>query len=377
MHTPPSDLAGQRAMPPEITTLPPKKRGTGSLAPIIVIIGLVFVFLLVLGYLATSLGGGAMIVCGLAALVPLGFVVLGAAWVDRWEPEPRLALLTAWLWGAAASVALTLLIQLPLVIASGGNGDEFIESVVSAPIIEESTKALGLALIFLIWRRTFDGPVDGIVYGMIIGAGFAFTENILYFGDALLNGDAALFTATFFTRGLLSPFAHAMFTAGTGFAMGLAVTRGRPVLLWGIAGLGLAALLHFLWNLSTFIDFYGLYILIQMPLFAACVVLISFLRRRERQRTEERLLEYAEAGWFSRDEVWLVATKVGRAQLGAWAERRGAGGRAASKRLVKDMTELSAVRDRVHSSGGRDRAARREAELLASITQTRQLLFAG
>ena len=33
-------------------------------------------------------------------------------------------------------------------------------------------------------RREFDGIVDGIVYAGLVAAGFAFTENILYFGRA-------------------------------------------------------------------------------------------------------------------------------------------------------------------------------------------------
>ena len=53
--------------------------------------------------------------------------------------------------------------------------------MVQAPIVEEVGKGLGLLLLFVTARRAFDGPVDGVVYGALIGAGFALTENIQYF----------------------------------------------------------------------------------------------------------------------------------------------------------------------------------------------------
>ena len=53
-----------------------------------------------------------------------------------------------------------------------------------------SARAPGLLLLFFLRRRTFDGPIDGVVYAGIIAAGFAFTENILYFGKHCRNPTA-------------------------------------------------------------------------------------------------------------------------------------------------------------------------------------------
>ena len=99
-------------------------------------------------------------------------------------------------------------------------------AVVQAPIVEEFAKGLGVFLIFLTARRAFDGPVDGVVYGALVGAGFAFTENIQYFAISFIEGGVVDVTTTFFVRGILSPFAHVMFTSITGFALGLAARRG-------------------------------------------------------------------------------------------------------------------------------------------------------
>ena len=46
--------------------------------------------------------------------------------------------------------------------------------------------------VFLFRRKEFDGIVDGIVLAGFIGVGFAFTENILYFGRAFLAGSEQL-----------------------------------------------------------------------------------------------------------------------------------------------------------------------------------------
>ena len=99
-------------------------------------------------------------------------------------------------------------------------------SVVQAPLVEEFAKGLGVFLVFVFGRRAFDGPVDGVVYGALVGAGFAFTENILYFATSLIEGGLSETAFTFVLRGILSPFAHVMFTAVTGYAIGRAARAG-------------------------------------------------------------------------------------------------------------------------------------------------------
>ncbi len=42
-------------------------------------------------------------------------------------------------------------------------------------------KGLALVALFYLARQEFDGPLDGIVYGALIGFGFSMTENLLYF----------------------------------------------------------------------------------------------------------------------------------------------------------------------------------------------------
>jgi hypothetical protein len=65
---------------------------------------------------------------------------------------------------------------------------------IAAPLVEETTKGLGLLLLFWLVRSEFDNVRDGLVYGALIGAGFNWFESALYvqqnfveFGDAPLG----------------------------------------------------------------------------------------------------------------------------------------------------------------------------------------------
>src|SRR5690606_25078480 len=127
----------------------------------------------------------------------------------------------------------------------------------------------------------------------------------------------------FVMRALMSPFAHAMFTALTGFAMGLAARRhasAGAVFGAGLIGLLPAILLHGFWNGSAiFANFFLLYITLQVPLFVGFILAIVALRREEARLTRERLSEYAAAGWFTPEEVTMLATPAGRRVGLAWA----------------------------------------------------------
>lgn len=348
---------------------------TGEIVSLaIAMLGLVILVLVMLALLAVSLGGWGLLLCGAAALIPLTIVLLGVRWVDRWEPEPRAATLSALLWGASAAVLLALLLNLPAELL-GLRLSDFWLAVLVAPVTEEAAKGLGLLLIFLIWRTTFTGVVDGLVYGMTIGAGFAFTENILYFGDALATGGAASLSTTFVLRGMLSPFAHAMFTAVLGIAVGWAVGTGRQVHVAAVFGWIGAVLLHALWNLSANLDFLMLYVVVQVPMFVIATVFVTQLRSRELARLRLALEDYCAAGWLRADEVTLVVTGNGRRTLRRWAAARGVAYSVAAHDLVRTCTEVAVVRERVRAGFPTERAAKREAELLGHLSELRRTLF--
>ena len=251
---------------------------------------LVLILIALVGYFLNALGPGASLIGMLLALVPLVGVLFAVRIVDRWEPEPRGLLILSIAWGAIAAVGIALGIDLLLSMVFGPatGAREVLQTVVQAPVVEEFAKGLGVFLIFATARRAFDGPIDGIVYGALVGAGFAFTENIQYFAVSFLEGGAADTSVTFFMRGILSPFAHVMFTSVTGFALGLAARRGlstgQAIGPW-LVGLAGAIALHAFWNGSAvFGDFFALYLTLQVPLFIGFVLGIVALRARWRRR---------------------------------------------------------------------------------------------
>jgi protease PrsW len=371
-------------IPPPATSPPPvpvaPRKGRAGLVWVIGI--LVLLLIALVAYFLTFLGAGASIVGMVLALIPLAGVLVAVRIVDRWEPEPKGLVVLAIAWGAVASVAIALLVDVALSIVFGDRSsplDDAVSAVIQAPVVEEIGKGLGLLLIYAIGRRSFDGPVDGIVYGALIGAGFAFTENIQYFAISFIEGGASQAGATFFVRGLLSPFAHVMFTSVTGFALGLAARRGAstgaamgPWLL-GLCG---AIVLHALWNGSAvFGDFFVLYVTLQIPLFIGFVLGIIALRREEARLTRERLGEYAQAGWFTVQEVAMLASGPGRKAGLAWARTLRGDRTALMKGFIADATALAATRQRAIS--GRDPGAvDRERELLQRTTAARAALFA-
>lgn len=374
-YSPPAPLAPAPA--PGLPALPvPTKRGRTVSVWLFGVLG--FVMIALIGYFVWALGAAASGIGMVLALVPFAIVFFGVRIIDRWEPEPKRLILFAIAWGAIAAVGLTLLVDLALTLLVGMRTEVF-ASVIQAPVIEEIAKGIGILIIFLVARRAFDGPVDGIVYGALVGAGFAFTENIQYFAISLIEGGEGQLTATFVMRGLLSPFAHAMFTALTGFAMGLAARRGASAgSVFGAGALGLlgAVLLHGFWNGSAiFADFFALYITLQIPLFIGFIIAIVALRKEEARLTRERLGEYAAAGWFTPEEVAMLATPAGRKTGLSWAASLREDRRGLMKQFIRDATALAAVRQRAVT--GRDPlAADDERVLLTRARATRAALLA-
>jgi RsiW-degrading membrane proteinase PrsW (M82 family) len=383
----PADVqAATAATPQAIFDVDPRWR-PGLLAGVIIAgIVLLIALILIVAYFLLFVGPGLTFIGGVLALIPLAIVLLGVRWIDRWEPEPRLLLLIAFLWGATVSIVIALVADIgtSYLYAAGGadvNLTVFLQSTVQAPIVEEFGKGLGILLIYLVARRYFDGPVDGIVFAALVGGGFAFTENIQYFAVQIAESgrlDVAV-GEIFFIRGILSPFAHVMFSAFTGFFIGLAARKGTALggIVMFVVGLIPAILLHAFWNGVLFFiyDFYGYYLVVQVPLFAIAVVTVILLRRREAQMTQLRLGEYAAAGWFKPTEVNTLGTAAGRRQARAWARQRGLG--KVMKEYIKDATHLAFTRNRIVS--GRDRIGSQhdEAVLLAQVSESRARLAAA
>ncbi len=367
-------------------TRPPKRRAGTVVLAILGFLVISIILVIVVLYLFAVLGATALLYAAILAAIPLVIVLLGIRWVDRWEPEPRLVLLFAFLWGAAASVFIALVFSgiTQVYEASHGlknsAGAQLFETIVQAPIIEETAKGLGILILFWAVRRHFDGPIDGIVYGATVAVGFAFTENLQYFGLAIINdrGFGSGVGQTFLLRAVLSPFAHVMFTSFTGLMLGLAARHSNRIGAIGyfVVGLIPAMALHSFWNSASYwaTNWFVFYVLVQVPLFVLAIVGVVLLRRHEQRITRDRLAEYATAGWFTSSEVNQLSTAAGRRQVIWWAGRHKL--KKQYKRFVQDATRLAFTRQRLISGKNRIGAQRYEADLLESIVADRHALAA-
>ncbi|WP_230685006.1 PrsW family intramembrane metalloprotease [Cellulomonas sp. JZ18] len=362
-------------------------RGRSATATVVAALGLALAGLAALAGIAVvmlQVGMGPGLTGTLLALVPLGLVLAGVRWLDRWEPEPRGALVFALLWGAGVAVLVSAVVNdlaaWTVANATGSlDAGAVVAAVVSAPIIEEVAKGAGVLVLYLARRRYFDGVVDGIVYAGMVAAGFAFTENILYFGRA---GEAL--AETFVLRGLATPFAHLLFTACTGAALGLAArSRSRGTVWWALpVGLLGAMVAHSAWNLTSVLaggSYLSVYVLVQVPIFLGVVGIALWLRGKERQVVQHRLTEYAQAGWFAPHEVQMLSSLRLRRAAVDWAGRVGGPAAAAAMRDFQRRATTLAFRRQLAVSGRADLRTHGldERETLASLTGDRSRVLAS
>ncbi len=345
-------------------------------------VGFLAVALVVSAYLQAAFGVQTAILAVLVALLPLTVVIPTFLWLDRFEAEPKRLLLTAFLWGAlvAAVVAATVNTSAMAVLtaATSKSDANLATAVLVAPVVEEAAKGMFVLLIWWFARREFDGVIDGMVYGGIAAAGFAFTENIQYLATAYSEGGRAAMTATFIGRCLMSPFAHPMFTVLTGVGVGMAaVSRSWATrVLAPIGGYLLAVLAHSLWNLAATTAGSGLivvYIAVELPVFLAWVGLVLWARRREGMLIGTFLRPYADAGWFAPTEVTMLASMARRREARAWARANGGRPGLAAMRSFQDAaSELALLRRKMTLGHTDPRASIDERALLTRIVGERR-----
>jgi protease PrsW len=202
--------------------------------------------------LSLSLLLGVSIFAGVLPMICWSVIVW---WSDRFEKEPFGLLLISFLWGMIPAAAVSLILELPLGIPGVFNlrtavsGFSFLGVTVLPPVIEEGLKLIGLLGIFFIAQQEVDDPLDGIIYGAMVGFGFAAAENTLYF---LTSQTFAELILLIFFRAMVFGVMHALFTSLTGLGLALAkYTRNRwKSLLWAGGGFLAAVAFHIIHNLG-------------------------------------------------------------------------------------------------------------------------------
>lgn len=199
----------------------------------------------------------ALLISLIAAVVPTFCYVLLFYWADRYEREPLRLLALAFMWGAFPAIVVSFigewLIGTPFVDAPGGVAAALVEGSIVVPIVEECIKAVALWGIFYWAYSEFDNVLDGLIYGALIGFGFAMTENLLYFVGAFSGGGFTELSTVIFLRSILFGMNHALYTSIVGIGFGL--TRNRTDRLGRICipfvALLIAILIHGLHNLGV------------------------------------------------------------------------------------------------------------------------------
>jgi protease PrsW len=279
---------------------------------------------LLIAILIFLLGGPAgSLIATLLAAISFPVMILVCFWLDRYEPEPARYRLAAVGWGAVAAVAFSFVGEQLVFPLSGTN--EVVNVAVAAPVVEELGKGLFLVAVVIFRRAELHGPLDGIVYGALVGIGFAFVEDIVYYLQSLESGQLGV---TFFLRGIMGPFAHPLFTAATGLGIGIAVTTRRPAVrtLAVVLGFLAAVAMHAIWNGSTFWGGNGFllaYSAIFLPLLIVILAVAVWARSREGKMLTTALQQVAQMGWIRPEEIRWIARLSDRMSARAYAKRIG------------------------------------------------------
>ena len=167
---------------------------------------------------------------------------------DRNLPEPLGLLLLTFVLGMLASgIAVALYNGLCVVglrfdaahLADSNTLGLFAYAMLAIGPIEEIAKMLPFLLI-VVRFRAFDEPLDGIIYASFIALGFAAVENWRYL-DYLSTAEA-------YARGFASPVVHILFASIWGHWIAKAHLARRSIVSAALAGLGVAAGLHGLYD---------------------------------------------------------------------------------------------------------------------------------
>lgn len=339
------------------------------------------------------IGGSALLWGLLFALVPVAPLTAAFVFLDRFRPEPAKLLALAMLWGALGATYISLRLNAWLAAQVGDiHGASARSAVFIAPWVEETAKGAVIFAIVLWRRHRFNAVLAGIAYGGLVGVGFAFTENIVYYGQVFqqvsisAGGSAALHAVEqlFFWRGLAAPFVHPMFTMLTGAGIGIAVRHRQTGvrILAPVAGFCAAVLLHMAYNtIASFATGEGLtavYVALLLPTLLSLAAGVLLVRHHERAALAARLRDYTVFGWLQPGVVAYITTTSGRRAARRFAKPFGQEQQQRVRQFQRDGIELSVLRDRMVRgvAGGSDTSA--EAVLVAKLrTCQRQVMLPG
>jgi len=258
---------------------------------------------------------GAVLAATLLTLYAIPFLLFVYR-LDLFEREPATMVGAAFAWGGLVATSLALAGNQALFDLTAKLGSPELAGrwgpALAAPPIEETLKVLGVVVLVLIARDQFDTPLDGMVYGALVGLGFQVVENFIYCMNAieLAGGDREIVPVlgVFLVRSLIGLWSHATYTAIAGYGVGYFVTRSDRSLAArtgaAVLAFALAFAAHFVWNSPLLTEAFGegFGILLGLVLKGVPVlVLLAVMYRLARDQ---------EATWFREATAGEVGTDV-------------------------------------------------------------------
>jgi protease PrsW len=188
----------------------------------------------------------------LALGVAVPCVVL-VAYLDRREREPWWLATLAYLWGAVVATGLALALNATVTGSVAKLFDEttaiadttalgiqvvdpaglfvWLETGLVAPLLEEAVKGIALVMLFMLLPTEANSMRDGIVYGALVGLGFAVMETTVYITTEYAATGVAPYISQIVPRfALFGVSGHALYSAMFGAGLGMArqsLTYGR------------------------------------------------------------------------------------------------------------------------------------------------------
>lgn len=244
-------------------------------------------------------------------------------WFDRYEKEPLGLLAAAFLWGAIPAVIFSLIAELALGIPISQLVQpataSLVNAAVVAPVAEEVFKGGALVLLFLFFRREIDGALDGILYGGLVGFGFAAVENTLYFSGAVVQEGVGALAVLAMFRAVLFGLNHALFSGLFGLGIAWGHTASNTLVKVGapLAGLAAGVTSHAIHNASVTLggelgwpclvafasDWGGV---------AFLLVVLVWCSVREQRWIEHWLSDEVERGTLSREDYDVISSYTAR-----------------------------------------------------------------
>jgi RsiW-degrading membrane proteinase PrsW (M82 family) len=157
-----------------------------------------------------------------AAFIPLIFLFIWVRNLEKYKRQSWTSIVIMFVWGSTLGAGIAIFFN---TIFQNVITNFLIIAVLTAPLVEELAKALGLRLI----KNQILELEDGVIYGAVAGLGFAATENLLY-GSMFWNDGFLVLLSLFYVRTVGSSLLHASSTALAGYGYSIKTIRKKSIL---------------------------------------------------------------------------------------------------------------------------------------------------